>query len=80
MAVIVAKGDKITAAIGAATAAVGAFGLSQWSMIIGIFCTLSTFVITNVVNVIYKKKALAVLKENIHNPKATTAFLADEEA
>ncbi|MBD1559485.1 hypothetical protein HC752_21315 [Vibrio sp. S9_S30] len=78
-AFIVAKGDKITAAIGSLTATMGALGLSQWSMIIGIACTLLTFVITNVVNIIYKRKALAVLEKNAQNGSSATAFITEED-
>lgn len=78
IAVIAAKGDKVTAAIGSFTAAMGAFGLSEWSMIIGITCTLLTFVITNIVNVTYKKKALAILEKNAQGD-STAAFLIEED-
>lgn len=80
VAFIVAKGDKITAAIGSLTATMGALGLSQWSMIIGIACTLLTFVITNVVNIIYKRKALAVLEKNAQSGNSATAFITEEDS
>ena len=79
VAFIVAKGDKITAAIGSLTATMGALGLSQWSMIIGIACTLLTFVITNVVNIIYKRKALAVLEKNAQSGNSAKAFITEED-
>lgn len=79
VAFIVAKGDKITAAIGSVTATMGALGLSQWSMITGIACTLLTFIITNVVNIIYKRKALAVLEKNAQSGNSATAFITEED-
>lgn len=77
IAIIVAKGDRITAAVGSLTATMGALGLSQWSMIIGIFCTVATFFITNIVNFIFKKKELALKKEEMLNNGGAAALSAE---
>jgi uncharacterized membrane protein len=77
---IVAKGDRVTAAIGSLTATMGALALNQWSMIIGIACTLLTFVITNVVNIVYKRKALAILEKNTQSSNSATAFFTEEDS
>ncbi|EKO3667242.1 phage holin family protein (plasmid) [Vibrio metschnikovii] len=65
VALIVAKGDKVTAFIGSVTAAMGALGWSELSMIIGIACTVLTFIITNTVNFIFRKKEFE-LKRQAH--------------
>ncbi|OSI58431.1 HP1 family phage holin, partial [Bradyrhizobium canariense] len=63
IAFIVAKGDRITAAIGSFTAAMGALGWSELSMIVGITCTILTFVITNTVNFVFRKKEFELKRE-----------------
>ncbi|ASI92482.1 hypothetical protein C9980_25220 [Vibrio mediterranei] len=65
MVIIATKGDRITAVFGSVTATLGAFGLSNWSVVIGIFCTVTTSVATVVTNLVYRKKLLALQEKHL---------------
>ncbi len=74
-AFFIAKGEKVTQFFAGWVALLGAFSVSDWGVIGGLFLGLSSFILTWV----YKQKNYEVLKHKVESGEHIEALLDEED-